>query len=171
MILIGLGANIAGQYGSPEQALRAACSTLSSCGLELLAVSRVWLSAPVPISAQPWYHNAVISVETALSSGDLLCLLKNVEKDFGRIQAVRNAPRVLDLDILSYHDDVSVCADLMIPHPRMHERAFVLYPLRDVAPNWVHPILNLSVDALIENLPPEQEISLLQKGGVNVICI
>ncbi len=167
MILIGLGANLPSKYGTAQEALVAAQETLKQRGLRIVGRSNIWLSAPVPVSDQPWYRNGVIAVETSLEPVALLKLLKGVEADFGRKNggAQRNAPRVLDLDILGFHDQVLKVNGLMIPHPRMHERAFVLYPLREVSPAWVHPVLNRSIEALIENLSSDQKIFILQRGA------
>lgn len=164
MILLGLGANLPSAYGAPEQTLKAAIDLLAGRDdMSVLAMSSIWLTAPVPISDQPWYHNAVIQIETELEPRALLSLLKGVEADFGREYAERNAPRVIDMDILAYHDVVYSSAVLNVPHPRMHERAFVLYPLQEVAKDWVHPVLTLSVSQLMQGLPADQEIKRLEK--------
>lgn len=156
MIYIALGANLPSRFGTPSETLAKACAVLSDRGLRILDQSRIWLTAPVPVSDQPWYHNSVISVETDLSPRDLLNLLLSVEHEFGRVRIMQNEARVLDLDIISY-DDLIVSEDsLIIPHPRMHQRGFVLYPLRDITNNWVHPLLNHSIDDLVANLPSDQ---------------
>jgi 2-amino-4-hydroxy-6-hydroxymethyldihydropteridine diphosphokinase len=108
----------------------------------------------VPASDQPDFINAVVIVESPFEPAALLALLHRVEASFGRIRAVRNEARVLDLDLLAWNDRVSA-ADPSLPHPRLHERAFVLLPLRDVAPAWRHPISGKSVSEMIADLPPE----------------
>jgi len=162
MILIGLGANLPSRYGPPEDTLAAACVSLDARGVHVVQASSIWLSAPVPASDQPWYHNAVVAVETDLAVHDLLCLLKQIEGDFGRVQDMpRNAPRVLDLDILAYHDVVYENDAVMVPHPRLHERAFVLYPLQEVQCAFIHPKVGLSVAEMIAHLPAGQAIKKL----------
>lgn len=161
MILIALGANLPSRFGSPEETLVAAEAELARRGVSVLKSSHIWLSAPVPVSDQPWYRNSVIAAQCALSPQDLLKILKEIEVDFGRAQDVRNAPRVLDLDIIAYDDGVMEGNGCVIPHPRAHERAFVLYPLREVAQAWVHPVTGLSVNTMIEALPAGQEIEML----------
>ena len=160
MILIALGANLPGRHGGPDETLVAARDALIARGLKLLAFSSIWMTAPVPVSDQPWYRNAVLAVETALGARDLMALLQAVEVDFGRVRDPdnRNAARVLDLDIIAYEDDVVDEVGLSLPHLRMHERAFVLYPLQEIAPTWVHPVLKRSVADLITDLPAGQEI-------------
>ena len=158
MILIAFGANLPGPLGSPEQALRAAEYRLGPLGVSVEKSSRIWRSAPVPASDQPWYCNSVARVRTSLSPEELLAALQVLERDFGRIRTIRNAARVLDMDIIAYDEHLFDEQGLTLPHPRMCERAFVLYPLRDVAPAWVHPVSGKSIDDLIDNLPPEQQI-------------
>lgn len=162
MILIALGANLPSRFGTPEDTLKAARLEVERCGVRVLQCSDVWLTAPVPVSDQPWYRNAVMVVETDLAPRALLKLLKEIERDFGRMLAARNAARVLDLDILAYGDVVLNDEVCCLPHPRLHERAFVLYPLRQVAVDWRHPVLGLSVDAMIARLPEEQVIEKLE---------
>ncbi len=158
MILIALGANLPSQHGTPKQTLLKALETLRSRSVKVLAVSPVYLTAPVPISNQPWYHNAVALIKTHLLPQDLLKLLQEIEIDFGRIRTVRNAPRVLDLDILDYQGKQIFEQGLELPHPRMTDRAFVLYPLRDIVPDWRHPVSREAVSSLIQNLPKGQDI-------------
>lgn len=158
MILIALGANLRSRFGSPSDTLRFAVSEMMREGIQVLYQSPVYLTAPVPISDQPWYHNAVIRVVTKHTPAELLQVLQSIENRFGRIRSERNAPRIIDLDILAYHDVVMESKDLILPHPRLHERAFVTYPLRDVAADWVHPVHHLSVSEMIEKLPEGQEI-------------
>lgn len=164
MILVAFGANLPGPFGSPEQALRVAEGRLESLGALVEKSSRIWRSAPVPASDQPWYCNSVARVRTSLSPEALLAALQALELDFGRIRTVRNAARVIDMDIIAY--DGLFCDEngLTLPHPRMCERAFVLYPLRDVAPAWIHPVSGKSIDDLIRNLPSGQQIKPMEKG-------
>jgi dihydropteroate synthase len=172
MIFIALGANLPSQFGSPRSTLRRAIQEIDKCGIHVLYQSPIYLTAPVPISDQPWYHNAVIGVATDKSPTQLIETLQEIEQNFGRVRAERNAPRIIDLDIVAYHNLIINENNLQIPHPRAHERAFVLYPLRDIAPNWVHPKSQKSISQLIAELPKEQEIQKenlpLIMGVVNV---
>lgn len=162
MILIALGANLPSRFGSPEETLEAAKAELVRRGVVVLRASSVWLTAPVPVSDQPWYRNAVVAVETALEPLALLAALKEIERDFGRSDTARNAARVIDLDILACGDLQVDEENCVIPHPRLQERAFVLYPLREVAEGWIHPVSGVSVAAMIEDLPAGQEIEKLE---------
>ena len=162
MIFIALGANLPGRYGAPLETLEAAIEAIDAYeGICVLRRSPVYISAPVPISEQPWYHNAVISIQTDLKPRALLEVLMAIEADFGRERGERNAARVLDLDILAYQDDIIQEEGLIVPHPRMAERAFVLLPLFDIAPDWCDPDGQRLID-LVSALPVGQDIQRLE---------
>lgn len=158
MILVGLGANLESRFGPPRQTLRAALGALAARSVAAKRLSCWYESAPVPASDQPWYVNAVASVVTDLPPRALLDALQEVEAALGRVRSVRNAARIVDLDVLDYHGAKCGEEGLDLPHPRLHERAFVLFPLRDVAPRWRHPKTGESVDTLIGRLPAGQQI-------------
>lgn len=158
VILIAIGSNLPSPaLGMPAQICERALRRLDSGDIHLCAISRFFESAPVPASDQPWYVNAVARVDTALSPADLLTRLHAVEQAFGRVRRQVNEARVLDLDLLDYNGQRNEGAPLL-PHPRMAQRAFVLLPLRDVAPDWRHPVDGRSLDDLIAALPTDQGI-------------
>ena len=156
MIYIGLGSNLhSPRYGPPLAACKAALEELSGAGVWVLRRARWYRSAPQPPSGQPWFVNGVAEVETALSAAELLASLHRIEEDFGRRRRVKNEPRVIDLDLLAYGGLVSAPGNLpILPHPGLAERAFVLLPLAELAPEWRHPRSGLSVSAMIAELPP-----------------
>jgi len=158
VILIGLGANLTNPtFGSPRETLEAALLALSKEGIRVRQRSNWYRSAPVPVSSQPWFVNAVAEVETELPPGALLAVLHRIEADFGRVRTERNEARVIDLDLLAFQDTLSQPGEpLELPHPRLAERAFVLLPLREIAPDWVHPRLNRPISALCQELPSDQ---------------
>ena len=154
MILIGLGANLpSAEHGPPQATLAAALDSLLAEGVTTLRRSPWYESAPVPPSGQPWYVNAVAEVESRLTPQALLAALLNVEVGFGRVRGARNASRTVDLDLLDYRGLVTGPGRRPeLPHPRLHERAFVLLPLRDLAPGWRHPASGRTVETLIDGL-------------------
>ncbi|MHB1219218.1 MAG: 2-amino-4-hydroxy-6-hydroxymethyldihydropteridine diphosphokinase [Alphaproteobacteria bacterium] len=160
VILLGLGANLPGaRGGSPRETLLAALEALEAEGVRVLARSRWYDSAAWPDPSQPRYWNAVAAVEAALDPVALLALLQRVEAACGRVRGARNAPRTVDLDLLDYDGMVRPGPDgPILPHPRMAERGFVLLPLREVAPDWRHPVTGFTVDALISALPADEDV-------------
>ena len=160
MILIAMGANLPSVAGLPQQTLEAALAALAEAGISLEQRSAWYRSAPLPAGDQPWYVNGVISVATRLAPVELLGVLHRVEARFGRVRRQRNEPRVLDLDLLDYNGKLRQEMPVL-PHPRLHERAFVLLPLADIAPDWRHPASGASLAALIAALPPGQVVERL----------
>ncbi|HUK60548.1 MAG TPA: 2-amino-4-hydroxy-6-hydroxymethyldihydropteridine diphosphokinase [Stellaceae bacterium] len=160
MILIALGANLPSRAGPPAATLAAALAELETEGVRVEKVSRLYRTAPVPASDQPDYINAVAIVTTALDPKALLLLLHRIEARFGRVRGARNAARTLDLDLLDYDGSVADGRDgPVLPHLRLHERAFVLVPLAETAPDWRHPVLGLTALALAQNLPAEHGVA------------
>jgi 2-amino-4-hydroxy-6-hydroxymethyldihydropteridine diphosphokinase len=146
---IGFGANL----GAPDVAFRTALASLAAQdGVALAAVSSVWRSAPWGVVDQPEFRNGVALVETSLPPRSLLNVLIREEERGGRVRRVRWGPRTLDLDLL-FHGDACVREpDLVLPHPRLTERSFVLEPLSEVAPDWCDPVSGLSVAELRDRL-------------------
>lgn len=163
MMLIAIGANLPGPDGTPplETCRRAIRRLQSLPGVGRCTLSRWYETAPVPPSAQPNYINGVARFEGTPEPGWMLAQLHAVEAAAGRVRGEANAARTLDLDIIDIGGLVRDAPDPVLPHPRAHQRAFVLLPLAEVAPHWVHPRLHRPVDDLIRALPA-QEVRPLQ---------
>ena len=155
---IAFGGNlIPDGFDNLEQVMSEAIQDIAKLPVKIIAQSSFFETAPVPISDQPWFVNGVLRIQTDMKPVELLNALHQIEHDFGRVRMVRNEARILDLDLIDY-DGMVIDDDLILPHPRMHQRAFVLLPLQDVMADWRHPILNKPIVDLISEMPAGQQI-------------
>jgi 2-amino-4-hydroxy-6-hydroxymethyldihydropteridine diphosphokinase len=146
---IAVGSNLGDRLKNIQQAEQA---LKSMPGTKILRLSPVYETEPAGGPPQGKYLNMVWEIETILSPVQLLDVLLEIEKNLGRVRTVRNAPRTIDLDILLYDDKIIEREGLKVPHPRLHERTFVLKPLADLVPDWTHPQFGKTVRTLLEEL-------------------
>jgi 2-amino-4-hydroxy-6-hydroxymethyldihydropteridine diphosphokinase len=147
-VFLGLGSNIGDRAANIERSCRLIAEIK---GVRLVRTSSLIETEPVGYEDQPDFINAVLEIGTALTPRELLTAIKEVEQRMGRTRTVRFGPRIIDIDILLFGDRIIDEPGLTIPHPRMHERRFVLRPLAEIAPEAVHPVLKKSVTELYED--------------------
>jgi 2-amino-4-hydroxy-6-hydroxymethyldihydropteridine diphosphokinase len=150
---VALGSDLRGDYASVERLLEAALARLPAMGLRVERRSSLWRSAAWPDPALPPYLNAVALVSTHLDPDAAMRALLELEREFGRVRGRLNAPRTLDLDLIDHGGRAHVGPGLTLPHPRAHERLFVMGPLAEVAPGWRHPTLGLTATELAAAAP------------------
>lgn len=138
-VIIALGCNDKGVWASCKEALEAVLARFRSEGIDVVARSSWWRSLAWPDPTDPPFLNGVVMVRTAFDPHELMRALGRIEDAFGRQRSTRNAPRTLDLDLVAYGREQGDCDGLILPHPRAAERLFVMGPLAEIAPEWVHP--------------------------------
>lgn len=164
-ILVGLGANLDHPvFGTPVDTLKAALVEMVQAGIGITAQASWYRSAPVPVSDQPWFINSVAAVEFDGSARELLAILHAIEDKFGRVRQKRWEARLIDLDLLCFGDQVTTNTDqmqgLVLPHPQMINRAFVLRPIAEIVPRWRHPSSLESVENLLSGPGQTQHLEV-----------
>ncbi|MDP3661044.1 2-amino-4-hydroxy-6-hydroxymethyldihydropteridine diphosphokinase [Phenylobacterium sp.] len=140
-VIVAAGSNLAGDYPSCEALLEAAVAYMGEAGLRIVRRSAWWRSAAWPaVNMAPEYRNGVLLVEPTLDAHATLSKLLEIERRFGRRRGEANAARTLDLDLIAFGREVIDVPGLQLPHPRAHERLFVMGPLAQIAPGWRHPV-------------------------------
>lgn len=159
MILVAIGSNVSGSWGLPVETLDKAVDELNRVGVEVVAHSSWYETEPYGDVEQPPFVNGVLCVKTDKSPVDLLDILQRIEIAAGRVRREKWGPRTLDLDIIAYNDVVLGEGDgegrLIIPHPDLHNRTFVLIPLQELNENWRHPMTGLDVTTMLAALDDE----------------
>jgi 2-amino-4-hydroxy-6-hydroxymethyldihydropteridine diphosphokinase len=153
---IGLGSNLGDRFDN----LARAVETLRARIGTLVALSRIYASEPVGFREQPEFWNAAALFDTKLAPLQLHAQLQAIERELGRVATFAGGPRIIDLDLLLYDDDVVATDALVVPHPRLHERAFVLRPLAELVPAHMHPLLARNIDALRGDVTAQHAVPL-----------
>ena len=148
IVYIGVGSNL----GNRESNCRIAIERLNAEGIKVKKTSSMYETEPWGFKNQPKFINMVIEAETVLGPEEVLIVLKDIEKNMGRKDTAKWGPRIIDLDILFYNDEIIDQKELKIPHPYLHKRDFVLVPLTEIAPDKTHPILKKTIRELMEEL-------------------
>ena len=156
MIIIGIGSNLSSSFGNRFKNIDLALEHLKTYNVKVIKKSSFYETFSYPDKKNPKFINIVVAVESILSAKDLMLALISIEEKLERKRAKKNDPRTCDIDIIDYKKEVMNCKignfELTIPHKNMTERNFVLYPLKEICPDWRHPITKKNIDFLIKNL-------------------
>jgi 2-amino-4-hydroxy-6-hydroxymethyldihydropteridine diphosphokinase len=155
VVYLGLGSNIGDKEGFITQAL---CLLSEKC--EVKKQSHFYRTEPVGTLQQDWFLNCAIEGETSLDPKDLLTFIQSVEHTLGRVKTEKNGPRIIDIDILLYGNEIVQTKNLIIPHPLLQDRLFVLQPMMDLNPALIHPVLKKSIQVLYKKVPKDKKVLL-----------
>jgi len=153
-VYLSLGSNL----GDSAKNLRDAIAALGNAGVSVVRVSSVYETEPVDYLDQPWFLNCVVEAETESTPLDLLRVLRGIEAQMGSKKLIAKGPRLIDIDILLYGNEIIDTPELQVPHPRMHLRRFVLESLAEVAPSVQHPVSHLSISELLTRTPDKSAV-------------
>ena len=158
-VFIGIGSNL----GDKEDNIRKSLGLMKN-QLKVLKISSLYETKPVGYKKQDMFLNCAIQSSTKLSPIELLEFLQSIEKRLGRVRTIKNGPRTIDLDILIYDDNVINQKKLIVPHPRLHERQFVLEPLKELKPSLMHPVMKKTIGELYDSLEKKESARIYKKG-------
>ena len=156
-VFIGIGSNIGNKEGNIRKAIG-----LIKKKCKILKASSLYETEPVGYKEQDWFLNCAIEIDTKLNPLELLNFLQSIEKKLKRAKTIKNSPRIIDLDILFYSNKIIKEKNLIVPHPRLHERLFVLEPLKEIAPELVHPMFGKSIGELYSGDGRKEDVRLFR---------
>ena len=168
MIHINIGSNLNSKYGTKFENISIAINLLKSSKLKIKKISNFYETPSYPNKELPKFANIGLVAEFDLDHIKLIKEISNIEKKIGRLKSKKNDPRVCDIDIIDFKGLIQSTKLLNLPHPRSHTRNFVLYPIKEIDPNWTHPVLKKNVDFLINELSQNSriEITRLRKSVI-----
>ncbi len=169
MIHLNIGSNLDSKFGSRFDNITIAINLLVNSKIKIKKISNFYETPSYPNNSLPKFINVGLIIDYKNDYFNLLKILKKVEKKLGRIRTKKNDPRVIDIDIIDFKSEVKKTKELILPHPRSHLRNFVLYPILQIDPNWIHPIFKKNAQKLIDNLNLKFRIEITRlKKNVNI---
>ena len=168
MIYLNIGSNIPTEDGGREANILKAINFLKKLKLNMIKISSFYETPSYPNNSYPKFINLCVKLESNLKASELLNEIKNIENKLGRIRIKKNEPRTCDIDIIDFNGEIIKNDELVAPHPRLHLRNFVIYPLKEIEPNWFHPIFNKNIDNFFQELDKNShnEITRLIKSDI-----
>ena len=168
MIYLNIGSNLPLRDGGREANIFKAINYLKELKLKIIKISSFYESPSYPNNSDPKFINLCVKLESNLKASELLNEIKKIEKKLGRIRIKKNEPRTCDIDIIDFNGEIIKNDKLVVPHPRLHLRNFVIYPLKEIEPNWSHPIFNKNIDSFFHELEKNShnEITRLIKSDI-----
>ena len=152
MIFLSIGSNLVSKYGGRIFNIKKTIELLNTNDIKVISISSYYETPSYPNQSDPKFINIAATVSFNKSPIDLLNKITLIEKSLGRVRGEKNQPRICDIDIIDFEGNIMNNEKLILPHKNMHNRNFVLLPLKEICPNWKHPLKNIKIDELIDNL-------------------
>ena len=168
MIYLNIGSNLPSKEGGRKINILKAINHLKKLKLNIIKISSFYETPSYPNNADPKFINLCVKLESNLKASVLINEIKKIEKKLGRYRIKKNEPRTCDIDIIDFNGEIIKNDELAVPHPRLHLRNFVIYPLKEIEPNWSHPIFNKNIDIFFHELDKNShnEITRLIKSDI-----
>ena len=169
MIYLNIGSNLSSKEGGRENNILKAITYLKKLKLNLIKISSFYETPSYPNNSDPKFINLCIKLESNLKASELLNEIKKIEKKLGRTRIKKNEPRTCDIDIIDFKGEIIKNDDLEAPHPRLHLRNFVIYPLKEIEPNWLHPVFNKKIDSFFQELVKKSHNEITRLGKSDLL--
>ena len=169
MIYLNIGSNLPSKDGGRENNILKAINYLKKLKLNLIKISSLYETPSYPNNSDPKFLNLCIKLESRLTAIDLLNEMKKIEIKLGRMRIKKNEPRTCDIDIIDFNGEIIKNDELVTPHPRLHLRNFVIYPLKEIEPNWSHPIFNKKIDSFFQKLDKNSHNEITRLGKSDIL--
>ena len=168
MIFLGIGSNLNSKFGNRFFNIKKTLDLILDEKMKIKKKSSYYETPSYPNTEDPKFINIVIEIEFNLNPENLLKKILLIEKKMERIRNFKNEPRTCDIDIIDFNGMIISKKNIDLPHPKSHERNFVLFPLKEICPKWIHPIINKEIDVLIKNLPTKtrNEITRVKESAI-----
>ena len=169
MIYLNIGSNLPSKEGSRENNIVKAISLLKKLNLNLIEISSFYQTPSYPDNSDPKFINLCVKLESNLKASELLNEIKKIERKLGRTRIKKNEPRTCDIDIIDFNGKIIKNDELIVPHPRLHLRNFVIYPLKEIEPNWLHPIFNKNIEIFFQELDKNSHNEITRLGKSDIL--
>ena len=169
MIYLNIGSNLPSKEGSRENNIVKAISLLKKLNLNLIEISSFYQTPSYPDNSDPKFINLCVKLESNLKASELLIEINKIERKLGRTRIKKNEPRTCDIDIIDFNGKIIKNDELIVPHPRLHLRNFVIYPLKEIEPNWLHPIFNKNIEIFFQELDKNSHNEITRLGKSDIL--
>ena len=169
MIYLNIGSNLSSKEGDRKNNILKAITYLKKLKLNLIKISSFYETPSYPNNSDPKFINLCVKLECNLKASELLNEIKKIEKKLGRIRTKKNEPRTCDIDIIDFNGEIIKNDDLEAPHPRLHLRNFVIYPLKEIEPDWSHPIFDKKIDSFFQELDKNSHNEITRLGKSDIL--